>query len=274
MVGVEHLELSNSSLGRLNDVGLTEKTIEFVTEDTPAAPNGRLGVESKKWLPPYQGDVTEVGCCIGDTLSFLLELSRLVVEDHDAARDERSEKAWLLAGEFVGFRSIGITVGDSLRVGELILEIGIPRESGLRPRSPTRRWYRRARRSGGSGWSGRPNRRCSGECEGWRRRRPAMRDRNLRNRVWWVWWTREWRLNASDRWCRPLGNCISGANTRGYVLDRVQRDIASDVRVIVRGTRERRVWIPWVLSEGRGSGVPLPTSRVLERKASRGVSPR
>jgi hypothetical protein len=93
MMGVEHFELSNSSLGRLNDVRLTEKTIEFIAENTPTAPNGRLGVESKKWLPPDQGDVTEVGCCIGDTLSFVLEFSRLVVEDHDTAGDERSEKA-------------------------------------------------------------------------------------------------------------------------------------------------------------------------------------
>jgi hypothetical protein len=79
MMGVEHRELSNSSLGHLNDVGLTKKVIEFFTENTPTALNGRLGVGSKKWLPPDQGNADEVGCCIGDTLPFVLEFSRLVV---------------------------------------------------------------------------------------------------------------------------------------------------------------------------------------------------
>jgi hypothetical protein len=101
MMGVKHFEVSNSSLGNLDDVGLAEKTIKFVAKNPPTTPNGRLGVESKKRLPPDQGDGTEVGCCIGGTLSFVLELSRLVVEDHGTAGDERSEKTWFLAGEFV-----------------------------------------------------------------------------------------------------------------------------------------------------------------------------
>jgi hypothetical protein len=186
VMGVEHLELANSSFGHLNDVGLAEKAIEFVAENTPAAPNGRFGVEGKEWLPPDQSDVAEVGCHIGDALSFVLEFSRFVVEDHDAAGDEHSEKTWFLAGEFVGLRSIRVTIGGSLRVGEGILEIRIPGESGLRPGSSIRRWYRRARRSRGSGWSGRPNWRCSGECEGWWRRRPVKRGRRLWHQIWWV----------------------------------------------------------------------------------------
>jgi hypothetical protein len=149
MVGVEHFELSNSSLRCLDDVCLAEQTIEFVAEYSPTAPNRRLGVESKKGLPPDQGNVAEVGCCIGDKLPFFLEFLRLVVEDHDTAGDEHSEKPWFLAGEFVRFRSIGVTIGDSLRVSEWILKVRIPGESGLRPGSSTRRWCRRARRSGG-----------------------------------------------------------------------------------------------------------------------------
>jgi hypothetical protein len=70
-----------------------------------------------------------------------------------------------------------------------------------------------------------------------------------------------------------LGNCISGANRRGYILDRVWRGITSKIRVIVWGTFKRRVRISWVLSEGRGSIMSLFAWRRLGRKASRGVSP-
>jgi hypothetical protein len=54
--------------------------------------------------------VAEVGCCIGDALLFILEFSLLVVEDHDTAGYEHWEKLGFLAGEFVGFPSIGITI--------------------------------------------------------------------------------------------------------------------------------------------------------------------
>jgi hypothetical protein len=54
-----------------------------------------------------------------------------------------------------------------------------------------------------------------------------------------------------------LGNCISGANRRGYVLNRVRGSITSEMRVLVWSTGERGIWITRVLPEGRGSIMAL-----------------
>jgi hypothetical protein len=87
---------------------------------------------------------------IGDVLPFILEFLWLIVKDHDTAGNERSEKAWFLASECVGFHSIGITIGDGLRVSKRILKIGIPRESRLRPRYSTRWWVQEGQEAWGS----------------------------------------------------------------------------------------------------------------------------
>jgi hypothetical protein len=55
----------------------------------------------------------------------------------------------------------------------------------------------------------------------------------------------------------PWGNCISSTNRRGYVLDKVQRGITSEIQVIVWDTCERRVRISRVLPEGMGSVLSL-----------------
>ena len=75
--------------------------MKLFDKNIPVTPNGWFGDLGEKRLPPDQGYVTEVRCRVGDSLPFILELTGLIIEHHNATGYECLEEARVFPCKFV-----------------------------------------------------------------------------------------------------------------------------------------------------------------------------